>query len=318
MYGRNVVLGQLKTHPMKRILLSIFSLSIATAALAQTATTKQFPPLGAAYSVKGVSTPITPLTTGPDQVWVYNNLTVSQLIEYKVVDIQTLPSTVKDPVPNAFIGYQATGAPSPELAQYDFFDNSATHLIKVGTKSSGSQPTQAKNDTLFKWGHTFGETVFYNGFNRKYAAYGTLTLNGKTYTDVVMIKSFNSALTQDTITQLHHFSPYYQLLMSYTSGPGGMKNVLAFDVTSTGNVGIEESTIGTTLAVFPNPAKELINIQTPPNFTGKIEIFTLTGKLAKSVAASGNQAFQQVNISDLTSGVYLVKIADKTSKIIVE
>ncbi|WP_309642233.1 T9SS type A sorting domain-containing protein [Flavobacterium sp.] len=66
----------------------------------------------------------------------------------------------------------------------------------------------------------------------------------------------------------------------------------------------------TNLKVYPNPVKNILNIQNDEAIQ-KVEIFDLNGRLLQSTQLTGNQ----VNLSQLTSGVYFVKMysSNKTS-----
>ncbi len=73
------------------------------------------------------------------------------------------------------------------------------------------------------------------------------------------------------------------------------------------------------VAVYPNPASEVLNLDLPTTLTNaELSIFDLTGRKVKSV--SNINAQTSVNISDLSAGVYMVKIeaeeGTKTLKIV--
>lgn len=69
--------------------------------------------------------------------------------------------------------------------------------------------------------------------------------------------------------------------------------------------GIEEASIGK-LCVYPNPATDLINVQSP-SIVKSIMIFDISGKLAllQKPMTTGNIP---ISVSDLSKGVYLIKI----------
>jgi hypothetical protein len=59
--------------------------------------------------------------------------------------------------------------------------------------------------------------------------------------------------------------------------------------------------------IFPNPAKEVLYVKGDYNITdSKIEILDLNGKLLKTVSDT-----DKVDVSDLPSGLFLVRITDK-------
>lgn len=63
------------------------------------------------------------------------------------------------------------------------------------------------------------------------------------------------------------------------------------------------STIKNKITVYPNPVKDILNIITDSEVS-KVEIFSLDGKKVKEA----NQ--KKVNVSNLTNGVYILKITD--------
>jgi hypothetical protein len=57
--------------------------------------------------------------------------------------------------------------------------------------------------------------------------------------------------------------------------------------------------------LYPNPAKNYFQISNRQNNTSRIEIFSITGEMVNSSQASDNSL---IDISDLSSGLYFVKI----------
>lgn len=58
------------------------------------------------------------------------------------------------------------------------------------------------------------------------------------------------------------------------------------------------------VSIFPNPAESLLHIQTENTLIQKVELYHLNGKKAKSVLSN----FEYIAISDLSAGLYIVKI----------
>ena len=81
------------------------------------------------------------------------------------------------------------------------------------------------------------------------------------------------------------------------------------------------SVVSNDFSVFPNPSKDLINVSNNSIAIKSIEITDLNGRVVKTVAALDSLNVQ-VNISDLSTGVYMMKIlSDKgtsTKKVIKE
>lgn len=80
---------------------------------------------------------------------------------------------------------------------------------------------------------------------------------------------------------------------------------------------IEDASFG----VFPNPANDIVTITTNETLKS-VELFDINGRMVKSVDFKSNAVNNQVNVSDLSSGIYMMKIAsDKgtvTKKLIIE
>ena len=70
-----------------------------------------------------------------------------------------------------------------------------------------------------------------------------------------------------------------------------------------------ENTFG--LNVYPNPASDVINVSVNKAVDATISIIDVTGKVVKTSALNGMTT--ALNTSDLTSGIYHVKITDGAS-----
>jgi PKD repeat protein len=76
--------------------------------------------------------------------------------------------------------------------------------------------------------------------------------------------------------------------------------------------GISENQSNSYLGIYPNPASASITIELTSYFTKNTfaEIYSMQGKLLKHISMQQEQT--QVNISDLPSGVYIVKVSDNS------
>lgn len=71
------------------------------------------------------------------------------------------------------------------------------------------------------------------------------------------------------------------------------------------------------ISIYPNPANTILNIDFPGgsiNESTIIEVYDIQGKLVKSVAKDNNDTFTSINISDLKSGFYILKIKSEDGK----
>lgn len=89
------------------------------------------------------------------------------------------------------------------------------------------------------------------------------------------------------------------------------------DATVTLNEEIMPEGINVSLKMYPNPAKEVLYIQS--NETGKLEIYSITGQLISSEIL--NAGIAQKNITDLNSGTYITRFISSqgvtTSRILI-
>ncbi len=87
-------------------------------------------------------------------------------------------------------------------------------------------------------------------------------------------------------------------------GDGSNTSTFYFDDVQQTNT-LSTSTIELSgIRVYPNPSKRIINIDSGSNPLTKVEIYTLLGKRIKSL----NSNLDQINIEDLSSGLYLMKL----------
>jgi len=91
---------------------------------------------------------------------------------------------------------------------------------------------------------------------------------------------------------------------------GSLSDIPALDLSTLNELRKEqlrESTIS--LKVYPMPATDFINIEITPTNTGQLllELYNISGvKVLNKLAV--NQPIMQVNISDIPSGIYLLKV----------
>ena len=73
---------------------------------------------------------------------------------------------------------------------------------------------------------------------------------------------------------------------------------------------IEDFEKGSTVNLFPNPVSNYFTLNTA---VAKVQIFSVSGQLVKSFASNGNVDFQ-FSVSELQSGLYVVKASDESGK----
>lgn len=139
--------------------------------------------------------------------------------------------------------------------------------------------------------------------------------------------SFNIPFSTYTVADSAQigFSAFHSSLDgTFPTGPYG-NSILYIDNISFDNLitGVPDHiSDNTTLMLFPNPATDIITINV--NGSSKtdlnVNIYNITGSLVKAETLEQNQ--QQINISNLSNGIYLVEINSenicKTQKLIIQ
>ena len=69
-----------------------------------------------------------------------------------------------------------------------------------------------------------------------------------------------------------------------------------------------EAIVAGNIRIYPNPVRDVLNIDLSNNKNSSIEIISVTGVVVKQIYAAGENNRVQVNISCLPSGIYAVKI----------
>jgi len=135
-----------------------------------------------------------------------------------------------------------------------------------------------------------------------------------TLKDVLIIANFD-VNSKSVATGFPYTGTWYNLMdnSTYTvSDANAAINLPAGDFRIYGNfqtsLGTSKFVNSTVLKLAPNPASTSFTLNLKPS---KVELFSITGQLVKSFPIIGNE--NQFEISDLKSGIYLVKVTDEDS-----
>ena len=152
-----------------------------------------------------------------------------------------------------------------------------TARLKIESATSIAYTTAAESTLTLVFDPTFNGTIKLNGTNYTATA-GVVVISG--------VPAGTNTITKGGTTNLFY-----------------IKTVFALPL------GIKENTTKSKLQLYPNPANGELNV----NFTNsrvieKISIYNFTGQLVKTF----NEYSEKLNISDLSSGIYIVKIQTDT------
>ena len=119
------------------------------------------------------------------------------------------------------------------------------------------------------------------------------------------LSSATSTTNSYTITGLTPETDY-QIQVQADCGDGNVSDWSAA-ITATTTVGIENHLLNS-ISLYPNPAKEVINVQCTMNNVQvtALEVFDVYGKLINTVSVIDNPT--QINVSSLAAGMYFVRV----------
>lgn len=130
------------------------------------------------------------------------------------------------------------------------------------------------------------------------------------YRDMNLIDSMEDELSYiDTITV--GVTALYHVVAVYSDGCEASTDTLVGE----GIPDVIEENCENTFAIYPNPAKEMLTIVNNSNVVTEVEIVNMVGQVVKRFEISDKK---ELNISDLESGVYFVKMNGVSMKLIVE
>jgi len=121
--------------------------------------------------------------------------------------------------------------------------------------------------------------------------YGPITISEKPYTIVNLLPNTTYIINLQTICP----------------GIGESEWTDGFYVTTL-DVGINEY-LETRVSLYPNPAKEFVDVRIDGdvNVTG-LEVYDVYGKVVRTVVGANNDSPIQINVSDLSAGMYFVRV----------
>jgi len=194
--------------------------------------------------------------------------------------------------------YLAGSSGDPKDLAIAAFQNDGTALPLVLTQFYGQKQA---NKVVLQWTTSMEENVAQFVIER--------SSDGKTYKTIGTVAATgNSSLTknysfadQSTFTGTN----YYRLQVQDVSGSVTYSKVLIINFSN-------ELTTG--LQIFPNPVKNVLQVQIPGGFTGNtsLQVFDLSGHLVKvnRIHSDGNALNTTMDITTLPVGVYTLKATD--------
>ena len=279
-------------------------------------TKDNFPKLGSGgkYSNTG---PI-PLAQTPEQMagenknWDFKNLPVFNTSEIEWFNADESSYAETFPEAELYVNDRTTG-------NLRFYSTTETSYNLVGQVLSGGVTVSFENppaDYIFNLeynnpqsseGNIDEDISVENEFI--YDGYGTLELPFKTFENVIRIKVVTSSIiksTEDTIT----VTDYLWLdrngnhpLMKITRSSDPTRYIIIYKNGELDNTSVDIIN-DISFNLYPNPAKEYINIESDKHTLKQYEIININGELVRS----GNIESNKIDIERLSKGAYLLRV----------
>ncbi|WP_410005989.1 GEVED domain-containing protein [Aequorivita nionensis] len=100
----------------------------------------------------------------------------------------------------------------------------------------------------------------------------------------------------------------YTITMTATDEYGNV-STCSFELTVETTIGVDENSLDKGLALYPNPADNVVNLVNKTNISlEKMMIYDINGKLVNQTDLRTMQGVKAVDVSSLASGVYMVQI----------
>jgi 1,4-alpha-glucan branching enzyme len=135
--------------------------------------------------------------------------------------------------------------------------------------------------------------------------------------DVVILANFDTT-AQNVATGFPYTGTWYNLMDNTTINvtdanapinlPAGEYRIYG---NKTANLAIEDFEKGNAVSLYPNPVSNYFTLNAA--FT-KVQVYSISGQLVKSFASNGNADFQ-FGVSELQTGLYVVKASDENNKV---
>ncbi|OFY94795.1 MAG: hypothetical protein A3K10_04725 [Bacteroidetes bacterium RIFCSPLOWO2_12_FULL_31_6] len=214
----------------------------------------------------------------------------------------------------------------------------------IGTTTVTYTWTNAKNNTWTSTDGSYGSNTYdsngyltyYSSTSGSYTSTATYTYNSSDQLTKVVSTGYSGTITttytwtgnDNTWSNTNgDYGAYnydvYGNLTDYTYNTSSYSFAGLYEYDCTAVVGIEENQINeNSILVFPNPAKDKIVISNLANEETSIEIYDFNGKVVKNINEIPNNNEQEINLSELNSGIYFIKVLQnnqiKTSKLILQ
>lgn len=216
---------------------------------------------------------------------------------------------------------EITGIENPQATVK--LTNNGTAMVYPTSFGSGTNSDQAQGSVI-----AYGTTIYAKGpITSSADAWGTLSIGNQTYSSVLRLKIYmNFTLyfdpgffapigsMQNTMYMYYDMTHKYPILTSTSLNAtvpgqapiafsGGQAQSFVFLATNDHNF------TKTEVKFYPNPTSDIVNVTGNKNQMTEAVVYSADGKLLKSEKIQDGK----VNVSELPSGSYILKVSDKKS-----
>lgn len=254
------------------------------------------------YYIGGVTTALA--QSGANATWDLSANGCTPMGTFNAVDPSTTPYASSYTAANLAYELTQTGIGVSYVYFIDSPTERSTMAEGVGSTTPVVYSTYAKDlQYPFIYTNSFASTTQTTtgspvAYTCTYDAYGTLTINSKTYNDIVRVSTNTGEVT------FYVASPVVFPIIFKTGGYFFYNEPTTF-------TGIENITTNSQITVYPNPASDVVtlNIDNVNNADLTLNFYNEIGTLVKSEILKQNN--RQINIGDLSNGIYMVEIKSK-------
>ena len=273
-------------------------------------------------------------SNGLNQVWDFSALTSSS-----VTEVSTFTTVTSTPNGSNFVG--ATIAEDDGQGGYTYYKSTSTQYEIVGIEDPNITLNFTNTAIAAVWPVTMGYSntdVFAGSAVAQTtltgSAVGTVTTlgsgtgtliipGGASFTNILQVKTIQAVnlslafglvtlTVQTTDYNYYHGTQKFPLLtVSYSDAQGTFQNTSAtIKINSAVITGINDLNFDATFNIFPNPAKDIMNVklQNVTNANCKIQILNSIGQLSQEIdLGNDSDIARNISISNLNPGVYMVK-----------
>jgi len=262
---------------------------------------------GDLYIISGTTTSLQQL--GSNLIWDFSTNTITLAGSFNILDPATTPEGVNYPDANTCLKQQISG----QGENYTYVTDTPTELLSLAAEIGGNNATVwIQPDKLIEYPFNYldsfestrqSSTGFPQTFTRTFDAYGTLIINGNTYTDVVRVNR----------------EPGYAVW--YTSSPTWFPIIIEISESfySYNEPDFSASTAEyknsiSDISIYPNPSRDIAMISVSNELVGhNLFVYDSMGKMVQYETIKNTN--QQISTGSLPSGIYTLVVVSEHQNI---